>query len=106
MCAVLRSPSVCPNGSFPEHFRHPLFELLGLRAVIAEHTEAEESLLKKYAAGRRVIVEIGVAEGVSAAILRAVADPAGTVFLIDPYTPGRIPGLSLRKIVAHRHVDT
>lgn len=85
-------------------FKNPLFQLMGLRGVIAGHTECEENLLKKYATGCKTIVEIGVAEGASALELRRVADPTGTVYLIDPYLPGRIPALNLTKLVAHRYL--
>jgi predicted O-methyltransferase YrrM len=84
--------------------KHPVFHLAGLRGIIADHSEAEESLLASYAAGRKTLVEIGVAEGASALALRKVADPAGVLYLIDPYPTGRVPGLSLKKICAHRHV--
>ncbi|HEX8092076.1 MAG TPA: hypothetical protein VF762_24730, partial [Blastocatellia bacterium] len=84
--------------------KHPIFHLAGLRGIIADHSEAEETLLAKYARGRKTLVEIGVAEGASALALRKAADPAGVLYLIDPYPAGRIAGLSLKKICARRHV--
>ena len=84
--------------------RHPLFRLLGLRGTVAQHSEAEERELTHYATGCRTIVEIGVAEGASALAFREVASPDGTVFLVDPYPPGRIPGIDLTKLCAFRHV--
>ncbi|HBB32225.1 MAG TPA: hypothetical protein DC064_10620 [Cyanobacteria bacterium UBA9273] len=87
-------------------FKHALFQLLGLRGVIAGHTKNEEVLLDKYAKGRKSIVELGVAEGASALALRRVADSAGNLYLIDPYLPGRILGLNFSKLVAHRYVNS
>jgi predicted O-methyltransferase YrrM len=84
--------------------KHPLFRLIGLRHTIAEHTEAEEALLQKYAKDRKALVEIGVAEGASALALRRVADSSGVLYLIDPYLPGRIPGINLSKVCAQIHV--
>lgn len=85
-------------------FKNPLFQLMGLRGVIAGHTKCEENMLKKYATGCKTLVEIGVAEGASALELRRVADSAGTLYLIDPYLPGHIPALNLTKLVAHSYV--
>ncbi|HVG18150.1 MAG TPA: class I SAM-dependent methyltransferase [Blastocatellia bacterium] len=85
--------------------RHPLFQILGLRGIIAQHSEAEERLLQEYAKGRKVLVEIGVAEGASALAARCVADAEAVLYLIDPYVPGRIPRLNLTQICARRYVD-
>jgi len=79
-----------------------LFGALGLRPAIALHTPAEGAMLRHYAEGARCLVEIGVAEGTSAWELRHAADPAGSLYLIDPYLPGRIPGLNMARIVARR----
>ena len=87
-------------------WKSPLFQLIGLRSVIAGHTQMEEALLQKYAANRQSIVEIGVAEGASALVIRRVANPLGKLYLIDPYLSGRIPGLNLSKEIAHRHVSS
>ena len=87
-------------------FKHPVFQLFGLRGVICGHTESEEAILKKYASGCKRIVEIGVAEGASALELRRVADSKATLYLIDPYLPGRIPGLNFAKFVAHLYVNS
>jgi len=84
--------------------KHPLFCLLGMRAVVSQHSENEDAMLRKYASDTEVIVEIGVAEGASAYSLRDVASNAGTLYLVDPYLPGRIPFLNAIKFVAHRFV--
>src|SRR5579862_6539697 len=65
--------------------RHPLYACLGLRPVLAQHTAAEHTTFKRWAVGRRSVVEIGVAEGVSALAMRESMDADGTLYLIDPF---------------------
>jgi predicted O-methyltransferase YrrM len=79
--------------------------LTKLRGIIAEHSEAEELMLQRHARGRKSLVEIGVAEGASAFALRRVADVSAVLYLVDPYLPGRIPGLNLTKLCAQRNVN-
>lgn len=83
---------------------HPLFAWAGLRPVQAQHTKAEHDALQRYARGRRSIVEIGVAEGASAAAIREVMDPSGTLYLVDPYHLSRVPPLNFLRRAAHRVV--
>ena len=87
-------------------FKHPIFQLMGLRGVIPGHTESEESLLLKVAQGCKTIVEIGIAEGASALELRRVADPNATIYLIDPFLKTKnFPYINFTRLVAHRYVD-
>lgn len=75
--------------------------MLGLRQPVAEHTEREAKLLALVAAGRRRLVEVGVAEGGSALLLRSMMAKDGELFLVDPYA--RRPSLQLwvaRRVVA------
>src|SRR5206468_645462 len=83
---------------------HPVFAWLGLRPVLGQHTTAEETTLKKWAAGRLSLVEIGVAEGASAMALREVMSPEGTLYLIDPFHLSRHPRLNATRRAAHRAV--
>ncbi|MGA2928034.1 MAG: glycosyltransferase [Solirubrobacteraceae bacterium] len=83
--------------------RH-VFGALRLRPAVAQHSDPEAALLKRYAADAEVIVELGVAEGGSAAELRSVMSPTGRLYLVDPYEPGRL-GLSMARIVARRTVN-
>jgi hypothetical protein len=69
--------------------RHWLKYVLGLAPAETQTTIAERECLKKYAAGRRSLVEIGVMHGVNTGLLRSVMDPAGTVTGIDPFPKGR-----------------
>lgn len=94
-----------PQKALMQKLRHPIFQLLGLRGVIAEHSPSEEALLKRYATGAKVSVEIGVAEGASAHAIRESLHPEGILYLIDPYISGRIPFLNATKWVAHRFVN-
>jgi predicted O-methyltransferase YrrM len=78
---------------------------LRLRPAAAQHSQAEATLLKRYASDAATIVELGVAEGGSAAELRSVMSPSGHLCLVDPYEPGRL-GLSMAWIVARRTVGS
>lgn len=86
-------------------FNHRIFSLIGLRPAVSQHTEAEDMLLRKYAAKSQVIVEIGVFEGASAESMRKVAPPDAILHLIDPYPAGRLPGFSSAKSVAHKRLS-
>jgi glycosyltransferase involved in cell wall biosynthesis/predicted O-methyltransferase YrrM len=84
--------------------RRHVFGALGLRPAVAQHSDAEAEVLMRYGANARVIVELGVAEGGSAAELRSVMSPAGHLHLVDPYEPGRLR-VSMALIVARRTVS-
>jgi hypothetical protein len=86
--------------------RHPAYAWLGLRPVLAQHTAAEHAAIKKWAVGRSALLEIGVAEGVSAWAIRESMAPNGTVHLIDPYHLSRVPFLNFTKRAAHRAVES
>jgi len=85
-------------------FRHPVFAWLGIRPVWGQHTQAEREALRKWATGKSNLVEIGVAEGSSAIDLREVMSASGTLWLIDPFHLGRVPGINATKRAAHRVV--
>jgi predicted O-methyltransferase YrrM len=86
--------------------RHPAYAWFGLRPALAQHTAAEHASIKRWAAGRSAIVEIGVAEGVSALALRESMAENGTLYLIDPFHLSRIPSLNFTKRAAHRAVES
>jgi predicted O-methyltransferase YrrM len=81
-----------------------IFAALRLRPVNAQHSAAESALLKRCAKDRRLIVEIGVAEGGSAAEIRQVMHPEGDLYLIDPYHLSGAFRSTQR--VAHRAVES
>jgi predicted O-methyltransferase YrrM len=84
------------------YLRHPLFAWLNLRPVIAQHTQEENALLRRWAHGRKSLVEIGVAEGASALALHETMSPNGVLYLIDPFHLSRLPFLNSEKRVARR----
>jgi predicted O-methyltransferase YrrM len=86
--------------------RHPVYAWLGLRPALAQHTAAEHAAFIRWAAGCRSLVEIGVAEGVSALALRQGMAEDGTLYLIDPFHLSRTPILNFMKRAARRAVET
>jgi predicted O-methyltransferase YrrM len=84
--------------------RHSACAFMGLRPPQAQHTAAEHAAFRKWAEGRGCVVEIGVAEGVSALALREGMAENGTLYLIDPFHLSRIPALNFEKRVAQRTV--
>ena len=84
--------------------RHPFYAWIGLRPALAQHTDAEHAALKRWAENRRHLVEIGVAEGVSALALREAMAGDGRLWLVDPFHLSRLPALNFVKRAAHRTV--
>lgn len=97
------SEKVGPLGS--PWLRHSACAYVGLRPAVAQHTAAEHEAFRKWAQGRECVVEIGVAEGVSALALREGMAENGTLYLIDPFHLSRLPVLNFIKRVARRTVD-
>ena len=85
---------------------HPVYAWLGLRPFVGQHTAAEHAALQRWAQGRKTLVEIGVAEGVSALALREVMSSDGTLYLIDPYHLSRSRSLNFTKRAAHKIVES
>jgi predicted O-methyltransferase YrrM len=109
--AVLNLPGTSASeqtyaGSSIPWLRHPVCAWLGLRPPLAQHTAAEHAAIRRWAAGRSTLVEIGVAEGVSAMALREGMLDDGTLYLIDPFHLSRAPGLNFLKRAAHRAVGS
>jgi predicted O-methyltransferase YrrM len=86
--------------------RHPVYAWLGLRPALAQHTAVEHSALKRWASGRKTLVEIGVAEGVSALALREGMLEDAVLHLIDPFHLSRHSTLNFSKRTARRAVET
>lgn len=78
--------------------------LLCLRKINTSISQKEAELIRKYALGRKVLVEIGVFEGFSALHERVSMAEDATLFLIDPFASGIIPGLNVQEVLARRHV--
>ncbi len=81
---------------------------LRLRRAYTSLTAAESALLRSLAAGKLEIVEVGVFEGVTSAMLAEAVGPQGSLYLVDPYELGTRPerwlGFSFTSFVAHRSV--
>ena len=101
---LLRRPDNTTDGGVRGLLRHPVFAWLGFRPVEGQHTPEEHVALKKWAAGKASLVEIGVAEGASAVALREVMAPGGCLSLIDPFHLSRMRGVNATKRAAHRAV--
>jgi MMP 1-O-methyltransferase len=86
--------------------RHPAYAWLGLRPALAQHTAAEHVSMKRWASGRSSMIEIGVAEGVSAMALRESMAENGTLYLVDPFHLSRFPLLNFTKRAARRVVES
>lgn len=86
--------------------RHPVYSWLGIRPAAGQHTSAEHDALRRWAAGRSSIVEIGVAEGVSALALRDAMAEDGKLYLVDPFHLSRVPALNFMRRTAHRAAAT
>jgi len=86
--------------------KHPFFAWVGLRPLIAQHTEAEHSALEKYVRGCKSVVEIGVAEGASAVALKTSMSPDGVLYLVDPFHLSRVRMLNFLRRAARRAVST
>jgi hypothetical protein len=84
---------------------HPLHTWLGLRPVPAQHTLEENRALRRWARGRKALVEIGVAEGASALALRQVMYADGVLYLIDPFHLSRFPIMNSVRRIARRTVS-
>lgn len=96
--------SKMPTFHFNE-YRGPLSYIagfLGLRGPIAQHTRHQAELIRKYAEGKKRLVEIGVSEGGSALVALSVMDPNGKAWLIDPYISTFFPFFSLSQKIAER----
>ncbi len=85
--------------------RHPFFAWAGFRPTLAQHTHAEHEALMRHVRGARTVVEIGVAEGASAAGLHEAMPKDGTLYLIDPFHLSRVPALNFLKRAAQRVVQ-
>jgi len=106
--AVVQLPGEAdPAADAPKHSgwsRHSVCAYLGLRPAQAQHTAAEHAALTKWASGCKRVVEIGVAEGVSALALREGMAEEGTLYLIDPFHLSRIRALNFIRRVARKTV--
>lgn len=77
---------------------------LGLRRAYTGTTPMEQQALRRHAAGKRRLVEIGTDEGANSLNLRSAMHPGGVLYLIDPYGPGRLR-VNFSRLIAKREVS-
>jgi predicted O-methyltransferase YrrM len=87
-------------------WQHSFFAWAGLRPIKAQHTLSEHQALMRYARGAKSVVEIGVAEGASAAGLREAMPQDGTLYLIDPFHLSRVRALNFLRRAAQHAVES
>jgi hypothetical protein len=95
-----------PSLATSRFLRHAFFAWAGLRPTLAQHTLAEHEALKRHVRNAQTVVEIGVAEGASAAALREAMHPEGALYLVDPFHLSRVPALNFLKRAARRAVSS
>ena len=100
----MATPEPVPVSDTLRRLRHPLFGWAKLRPIIAQHTGAEHEALRRCARECSCVVEIGVAEGASALVLREAMSPEGTLFLIDPFHLSRLPWMNCQRRAARAAV--
>ena len=83
---------------------HLVFWWLGCAKGETQTTQAERDCVARHAAGKRILAEIGVYEGVTTCRLRKAMHPTGELFAIDPYPRQRL-GFSAQRVIAHREVS-
>ncbi len=107
-----RSLATAANGElnyesrFSRFSSHAIYAWLGLRPAVGQHTSMEHATLVRLAAGHSRLVEIGVAEGVSAMALREGMNAEATLSLVDPFHLSRVRVLNFTKRVARRTVNS
>jgi predicted O-methyltransferase YrrM len=74
-----------------------------MRPATTESTFAEQECIARFAAGGKVVVEIGVWHGVNTRRLRQVMAEDGSLYAIDPFPKGRF-GIQWEKQIAHSEV--
>jgi len=100
------APAQPVSRGFSHALQHPFFAWAGFRPYQAQHTLDEHKALMRYAHQAHSVVEIGVAEGASAAGLRGAMPAEGTLYLIDPFHLSRVPALNFLRRAARQAVRT
>jgi predicted O-methyltransferase YrrM len=81
--------------------KHLIRYFLGLEPASSQTTGAERAALSRHATGRRRVVEIGVYEGLTSALLLRAMAAGSVLYAIDPFFAGRL-GLCWGKFIARR----
>jgi len=80
---------------------------LGLASASTQTSEAERACLRRHAAGKKRLVEIGVWQGVNTRAFREAMSPEGVVIAVDPFPRCffGIRGFGWARRIAHREVE-
>ena len=99
-------PSIYENGVVVNWLRdhRSLLVAIGIEAAQAQHTKDEANALKRWAYGRSTLLEIGVADGASAAVLLSAMRAGGDLWLVDPFHLSRNPFFNTGRWAARRTV--
>src|SRR3712207_2111978 len=76
---------------------------LGLEPARSQTSEAERAILSLYASRAKRLLEIGVYEGLTTAILAKAMPEDAVLYGVDPFFKGRI-GFSWGKLIAKREI--
>jgi len=85
-------------------FFHMLRYFAGLDEAQTQTTVAERECIARYARGKHRVVEIGVFEGVTTAVIASALDAEAVLYGIDPFVVGRL-GICWGKPIAKRQVS-
>ncbi|MBL7703049.1 MAG: class I SAM-dependent methyltransferase [Ferruginibacter sp.] len=83
---------------------HYVKYFLGMDKPETQTTAKERGAIKKYAAGSRHAVEIGVFEGVNTVTIAAAMHPEGKLIGIDPFFKGRL-GICYHEKIARKGIS-
>ena len=80
---------------------------LGLASASTQTSEAERACLRRHAAGKKRLVEIGVWHGVNTKAFREAMSPEGVMLAVDPFRRCffGIRGFGWARRIAHREVE-
>jgi len=87
----------------PVNAVHYLRYMIGVDKANTQTTEAERALLGRVAPKCKVIVELGVFEGVSSRVLRTAMDEDAELYCIDPFPKGRLR-FSVQRSISMREI--
>ena len=80
---------------------------LGMASASTQTSEAERACLRRHAAGKKRLVEIGVWHGVNTKAFREAMSPEGVMLAVDPFRRCLlgIRGFGWARRIAHREVE-
>ncbi len=82
---------------------HTVGYLMGVESAATQTTATERETIRRFAAGRRRGLEIGVFEGVSTVVIAESLAQDGVLTGVDPFIKGRL-GICWGEIIARRNI--